>query len=135
MASLLESGSLQHHVFHTLQPCYERRYRILVSSVEKYLIPLGVTLPISNAETVGGYFIWLTLPAPLLAHDVAKRAKEEESLIVLEGSVFGVRGDSNKDLDNKIRLCFSWEAEDLLVEGIQRLGRVVERIQMDTFTT
>lgn len=78
---------------------------------------------------MGGYFVWLTLPASLQGHDVVRRAREEESLIIPEGSVFGVRGDSSSDLDDKVRLCFSWEAEELLVEGIQRLARVVGRIQ------
>ena len=78
---------------------------------------------------MGGYFVWLTLPAPLQGPDVVRIAREEESLIIPEGSIFGVRGDSSPDLDDKVRLCFSWEAEENLVEGIQRLTKVVRRIQ------
>ncbi len=129
MACLLRSGDLQHHVFHVLQPAYERRYHILVSSVEKYLIPLGARLPQSGVGVMGGYFVWLTLPVALKAHEVVKRAKSEESLIIPEGPLFGVRGDAWQDLDDKVRLCFSWEEEELLVEGIQRLARVVDRMQ------
>lgn len=129
MASLLELGHLQHHVFHTLQPAYERRYHILVSAVEKYLVPLGASLPQSSFGTAGGYFVWLTLPRPIQGHDVVRRAREEENLIIPEGSIFGVRGDSSPALDDKVRLCFSWEEEEMLVEGIQRLARVVGRSQ------
>lgn len=129
MSSLLESGDLQHHVFHTLQPAYERRYRILVAAVEKYLFPLGASLPQPSFGTMGGYFVWLTLPAPLKGHDVVGRAREDESLIIPEGSIFGVRGDCSPDLDDKVRLCFSWEPEETLVEGIQRLAKVVKQIQ------
>lgn len=78
---------------------------------------------------MGGYFVWLTLPAPLKGQDVVRRAGEEENLIIPEGSIFGVRGDSRPDLDDKVRLCFAWEAEDMLVEGIRRLAKVVEQIQ------
>ena len=129
MASLIESGDLHHHIFHTLQPAYERRYHILVSAVEKYLVPLGASLPQPSYGTMGGYFVWLTLPASLKGRDVVRRAGEEESLIIPEGSIFGVRGDIGPELDDKVRLCFSWEPEDIIVEGIQRLAKVVERIQ------
>lgn len=135
MTSLLESGDLQRHVFHTLQPAYERRYHTLVSSVEKYLVPLGATLPQSKFGIMGGYFVWLTLPASVQGHEVAKRAREEESLIIPEGSIFGVRGDSGPGQDDKVRLCFSWEAEELLAEGIQRLARVVKGIQKTDAST
>lgn len=78
---------------------------------------------------MGGYFVWLTLPAPLKGHEVGRRAREDESLIIPEGSIFGVRGDSSPDLDDKVRLCFSWEPEETLVEGIERLAKVVKQIQ------
>ena len=97
--------------------------------MEKYLVPLGAALPQPNLGVMGGYFVWLTLPAPLQGGEVVRKAREEESLIIPEGSVFGVRGDVGPDLDDKVRLSFSWEAEELLVEGIQRLAKVVERIQ------
>lgn len=131
MAKLLESGDLQQHVFHKLQPAYQRRHHTLVSSVQKYLVPLGASLPQASFGTMGGYFVWLTLPAPLRGRVVVSRAKEEEGVILPEGSIFGVRGDAGPDLDDKLRLCFSWEAEEILVEGIQRLARVVKRIQAD----
>lgn len=89
-----------------------------------------MTLPQPSREVVGGYFIWLSLPEPLLADAVAKRAQAEENLIVAQASLFAVYGDARKgELEREIRVCFSWEEEDKLGEGIERLARVIRRMQ------
>jgi len=130
MSKLLESGDLQRHIFHTLQPSYAQRYRSMIDAIEKHLIPLGVTMPQCNREIVGGYFIWTTLPAPLQAEEVAMLAKREENLIIAPGHLFAVSGDERAvDLDRQVRLCFSWEDKDKLADGIRRLGQVVARMQ------
>ena len=75
---------------------------------------------------MGGYFIWFSLPAPLLADEVATRAQEEEGLIIGQGPLFGVYGDESRvNLEREVRVCFSWEDEEQLAEGIERLGRVI----------
>lgn len=126
MAKLMESGDLQRHIFQTLQPAYAHRYHRMMTAIEDHLVPLGVTLQQLNRKVMGGYFIWLTLPYPLRADDVAAKARVEENLIVKEGTSFGVWGDSDgQDLAGKIRVCFSWEEESMLVEGIERLGNVI----------
>ncbi|MCJ1369186.1 hypothetical protein MMC20_000395 [Loxospora ochrophaea] len=126
MFKLLESGDLHRHIFHTLQPAYAKRYRITILSIQKHLVPLGVRLPQPGREVVGGYFIWFSLPAPLLADEVATRAQEEEGLIIGQGPLFGVYGDESRvNLEREVRVCFSWEDEEQLAEGIERLGRVI----------
>ena len=130
MASLLESGALQNHIHQTLLPAYARRYGIMVDAVEKHLTPVGITLPGMNRDVVGGYFIWIALPESLQAEEVTLRALQEEELIVAPGTMFEVSGDEQApDLKRKVRLCFSWEEEDLLSEGIERLGKVIRRLQ------
>lgn len=130
MSNLLESGDLQRHIFQTLQPTYARRYRSMISAIERYLVPLGVTLPQTDREVIGGYFIWLTLPTPLRAEEIATVAREDENLIIAPGSIFGVYGDQEAvDLTRNVRLCFSWESEHMLAEGVQRLGQVIARTQ------
>ena len=129
MAELVTSGELQRHIAGKLQPAYQKRYTSMLNAITKYLIPLGITLPLrTDGEIVGGYFLWLTLPHPLSADDVAKRAKTEENLIIAPGSLFTVYGDTegSSNLERNFRLCFAWEDEKLLEEGIQRLGVVVE---------
>ena len=89
-----------------------------------------MTLPQPSREVVGGYFIWFSLPEPLLANEVAQRAKDEENLTVAQASLFAVYGDARKgELEREIRVCFSWEEEDHLAEGIERLARVIRKMQ------
>lgn len=130
MSELLESGDLQRHIFQTLQPAYARRYRSMMDAIETFLIPLGVTMSQPNRKTIGGYFIWITLPAPLQAGEVAFLAKQDENLIVAPGHIFAVPGDVTAvDLDRQVRLCFSWEEEENLTDGVRRLGQVILGIQ------
>jgi DNA-binding transcriptional MocR family regulator len=85
VAEALESGELQRFVYDTLQPSYGQRYRTMLAAINKHLIPLGVQLPQTDREVVGGYFIWLTLPEPLKGKVVTQRAKDEENVVVAQG--------------------------------------------------
>ena len=130
MSNLLKSGDLQHHIFQILQPTYARRYRSMVSAIEEHLLPLGVTLPQPDRGVVGGYFIWLSLPAPMQSEEVAMRARQEANLVIAPGPIFAVHGDERAvDLERKVRVCFSWEQEEMLAEGIQRLAQVIGSMQ------
>ncbi|KAL2047948.1 hypothetical protein ABVK25_011177 [Lepraria finkii] len=130
MSYLLESGDLQRHIFQTLQPTYARRYRSMMAAIEEYLIPLGVTLPQTSRDMVGGYFIWLTLPKPLSANGVAMLAKKDRNLVIAPGNIFAITGDKKPaGLFRQVRVCFSWEQEEMLAEGIRRLGWVISSIQ------
>jgi DNA-binding transcriptional MocR family regulator len=85
VAETLETGELQRYIYQTLQPSYGSRYRKMIAAINKELIPLGVELPQTDREVVGGYFIWLTLPQPLKGAAVAQRAKDEENVVVAQG--------------------------------------------------
>ena len=130
MSKLLESGDLQQHIVGTLQPAYARRYYSLMLAIEEQLIPLGVQLPQTERRLMGGYFVWFSLPSPMDAVRVAVRAKNQHNLIVAPGAMFGVNGDADIErLKGKIRVCFAWEQEELIVEGIERLGSVIRNMQ------
>lgn len=130
MTELLQSGELENHIFTTLQPVYARRYYKMVEAIERYLLPLGVTLPQSNRTVVGGYFLWFALPKPLLADEVAQVAREDENLIIGQGSLFAVYGDERtEDLERQVRVCFSWEEEANIAQGIERIGKVINRMR------
>ena len=123
----VESGSLQEHIMGTLRPAYARRYRLVIDAIQKTLVPLGIELPQPGRSVIGGYFIWIQLPKPLLASEFAVRSKEEHNVVVAPGPIFGVYGDEREEeLKRAVRLCFSWEKEELLVEGIERLGTLVK---------
>lgn len=98
----------------------------------------------------GGYFIWLKLPREdnnssdnqfswPPAKAIADRCRVEEDLTIGNGEMFAVRGyeesgeeeegkNSDECFEDAIRLCFAWEDEVDLVDGVQRLGRVVRRM-------
>lgn len=101
----------------------------MMEAIAQHLLPLGVTLPQGDREVVGGYFLWFALPEPLLADDVGRHAREEENVMIGEGGLFAVAGDEgSKDLERQVRVCFSWEEEEKLSEGVARLARVINRM-------
>jgi DNA-binding transcriptional MocR family regulator len=119
---------LQKHIADVLQPQYSLRYAQLLSAIKEHLVPLGVTVPAPTAAA-GGYFIWLTLPAPLRASDVVQRAQAEEKLRLAAGDLFQIPGDAKAGaFSDHLRLCFAWEEQPHLEEGVRRLARVLKRI-------
>jgi len=105
----------------------------MISAIETNLLPLGVKISQPDRDVVGGYFIWLTLPSSLRGAAVAQRAKEEENLIVAQGELFEVPGDTDHaSFPHDLRLCFAWEDEDKLAEGIRRLASVIRNMQNDS---
>jgi len=129
---LLERGELQSYITKTLRPAYARRYRQMMSAIEKHLLPLGVELPQPSRDIVGGYFVWLSLPKPLKGAEVTRRAKEDANLVVAPGELFEVPGDAkHASFAQNVRLCFSWEDEWKLEQGVERLGRVISRMQSE----
>ncbi|KAF2492125.1 PLP-dependent transferase [Lophium mytilinum] len=131
VAETLQSGELQEYVG-TLQPAYASRWRTMMAAIEAEVLPLGVTVPQPDRDVVGGYFIWLTLPSSLNGTAVAQRAKEEENLIVAPGELFEVPGDTHHPktrFTHDLRLCFAWEDEAALGEGVRRLANVIRSMQ------
>ncbi|KAJ5627670.1 hypothetical protein N7490_009898 [Penicillium lividum] len=127
---LLGSGFLDQHIRDTLQPAYAKRYHDLTSAIQEHLAPLGVTFEAPVNGVVGGYFVWLTLPAPLLAADIVQRSDREENLRLAPGDAFQVAGDPQAASDrfnNHLRLCFAWAEPQDLAEGVRRLARVLKR--------
>jgi DNA-binding transcriptional MocR family regulator len=133
LADLLRTGELVNFIENKTRPALQRRHRIMMDAVKQYLAPLGVVSresSISGESIYGGYFVWLTLtqgPPALLVSDAALK---EENIIVGRGSMFVVRGDEESaKFDRNIRLCFSWESEEALVDGVQRLGLLIKRMR------
>jgi len=132
MAELLRSGELERHIKEVLNPTYEKRYGIMMAAIRKYLVPLGVRageVTADGKEIFGGYFLWLELPSNVSAEAVADRAKVEENLIVAPGYIFEVENDPSIKFKNSLRLCFSWEGEQDLEDGVERLARVVAKVR------
>lgn len=129
---LLETDTLQQHISTKLIPEGYRRYSLMISTIRKRLIPFGVTFSPDPERTalVGGYYVWVKLPVPLSAGQVCRKALETQNLTLGNGNLFAVpeEGSSCTDLRRNLRLCFMWEDDEHLVEGIDRLAIVIEAL-------
>ncbi|EEP82173.1 conserved hypothetical protein [Uncinocarpus reesii 1704] len=127
---LLSSGFLQEYIDNTLRPIYARRHHTLLAAISDNLSKVGVQVVKDDREFSGGYFVWLALPPREKASRLAARAKAEENLLIGEGTMFQVEGDvsnhgARHDLEQYIRLCFAYEEEGNLAEGVQRLANLI----------
>lgn len=132
VSELLRSGDLEHHIETVLKPAYKKRYETMIDAINTYLVPQGVKVgEVSYGEKAvfGGYFIWLELPECLSADEVTERSKQQENLIVAPGRIFEVSTDSSIKFDGSIRLCFAWEEEIDMREGVARLGKVIRDVK------
>lgn len=129
MCRLLRDGVLDSHVQDVIIPALQRRHAILVAALDEYVAPLGVRYDSASggSATYGGYFVWLSLPESLDSEAIAEYARREENLIFGHGRMFEVYGDEASALfRHHVRLSFSWEPEETIVEGVQRLRTVLE---------
>jgi hypothetical protein len=96
-------------------------------------------------HVAGGYFLWLRLPSGIDATELASRAQDEENMIIqteaqcrapnreLEQNKSRQEMDagdiehSTSQSNSSVRLCFAWEDEHVLVEGVERLASVLAR--------
>lgn len=129
IAQMLKSNVLQDHIEHKLKPAYARRYHNLMTGIQTHLVPLGLTMPQPDKDVAGGYFVWLELPEPLVAEEIAKLALHEEGVIISEGPKYQVTGDRaiTSRFERNVRLCFAYADEELLEEGVRRLADVISR--------
>ncbi|RYO80063.1 hypothetical protein DL762_007857 [Monosporascus cannonballus] len=144
LTELLSSGGLDAHVARALRPAYQRRHALLLAAVREHLAgPFGArvseavrvpssSLPGKDLLVYGGYFLWISFPeggGVPSARAIAERCLAEENLVVGAGPRFEVHGDeAAARFERGLRLCFAWEDEAALVEGVERLARVIRRM-------
>ncbi|KAI7633575.1 PLP-dependent transferase, partial [Hortaea werneckii] len=129
MTILLTSGQLDKHIQNVLRPAYARRYNKLINAITTHLLPLGFQLPQPDRDIVGGYFVWLKLPGRMTATALASACKKR-GVVIAPGTIFEVPGDRHTaGFDGHVRLCFAWEDEGKLEEGVVRVAEVVREMQ------
>lgn len=132
---LVEDGQLERHIEDVVRPSLRRRHKIMMDAIHRYISPLGIRTresSVADKHVYGGYFIWLASDQGQLppARQVADAALAEENLVIAPGNIFEVRGDERRTrFDREIRLCFAWEAEHVLEEGVRRLDDLLKRMQ------
>ena len=135
VCEMMKSGDLGRHLEESCRPALQRRHKVMMDAVHENLGPFGIEVMDSNAkdaQVYGGYFVWITFPDGPTAQDITARASEDENLIVPAGEMFEVKGDeASVRFEKSIRLCYSWEEEDDIVEGVRRLGRVIKSLRSE----
>jgi DNA-binding transcriptional MocR family regulator len=68
----------------------------------------------------GGYFIWSYLPEGTDAETLLTEAEKHQV-----GFQPGIKFSSARGLCNYLRFCFAFYGEEDLVEGVERLSRII----------
>jgi len=108
-------GVLDAHVKQML-PVYARRRDVMLKALAD-LMPDGCTW----THPDGGLFLWARMPERVDTQELLSMATTSKVAFV-PGAPFWV----NRDVRNTMRLNFSNATEDMIVEGVRRLGDLVE---------
>lgn len=122
---LFKEDFLKAHIEETLIPEYAHRYRLLVHAIQQHLYPLGFRLDESviNSENVGGFFVWLQLPEDIDCYELEARAAELGVRFSIGPTTAVPRPPEDRvPFENFIRLCFTFEEDQRLVEGVRRIA-------------
>jgi DNA-binding transcriptional MocR family regulator len=126
-AEAIASGRLDKHIDEALKPTLQRRSQALLGTIRDFLVPLGVQVGGALDEVAGGYFISVKLPAHVDSKLLCERAEREHGLLLACGRLFAVHGDENVASGGDfVRLCFAYEDESRLVDGIKRMAVLIE---------
>lgn len=122
---MFKEDFLKAHIEETLIPEYSRRYHLLVRTIKHHLYPLGFRLDESviNSENFGGFFVWLQLPEGIDCYELEARAATHGVRFSI-GPTTAVPRPSEDQVafENFIRLCFTFEEDSRLVEGVRRIA-------------
>ncbi|MBP7177009.1 MAG: PLP-dependent aminotransferase family protein [Thermoclostridium sp.] len=114
---VLQHFDLEGHIA-KLQQVYHTRRDVMLDAISRYL-PLSV----QPSHPQGGLFLWLTLPDDMNARDLLEKSLRNNVAFVPGGSFF-----PNGGHENTMRLNYSYSCEELIVEGIRRLGEVIQTL-------
>jgi DNA-binding transcriptional MocR family regulator len=113
VSSMIEL-ELQKEYLNFLKKTYHKRMVTLSAALRQQIPALRFTDP------HGGYFIWSFLPEEADSETLLAEAKQNQV-----GFQPGIKFSSAKGLCNYLRLCFAFYGEADLLEGVERLSRVI----------
>ncbi len=111
--SMIELG-LQKDYLNFLKKTYRRRMAAMSKALREHIPALTYTDP------AGGYFIWSCLPEGTDAEALLSAAIKHKVSFQP-----GIKFSSTKGLCNYLRLCFAFYGEADLLEGVERLSRII----------
>ena len=112
--SMIELG-LQEDYLNFLKKTYRKRLVTLSEALHQQIPALMFTDP------HGGYFIWSFLPEGMDSETVLAEANKHQV-----GFQPGIKFSSTRGLRNYLRFCFAFYGEADLLEGVERLSRVIQ---------
>lgn len=132
LADIVENGELPRFVDETLRPALQRRHRLMMDAIYEHLSPLGAKVragSLKGHDIYGGYFVWVDVKSEFSTTLIADVLRAEQDIVVGHGQMFAVHGDEEgAKFTNSIRLSFSWEAEQDIVDGVGRIGETLGRM-------
>jgi 2-aminoadipate transaminase len=114
-ALFMQQYNLNEHIS-MIKGIYKKRRDVMLSSIEAYF-----PKEVKYTRPKGGLFIWVELKKGLNAAEILQEALKEKVAFVPGGSFFANGGN-----ENHFRLNFSNMNEELIAEGIKRLGKVLQ---------
>ncbi|MHA7968729.1 aminotransferase-like domain-containing protein [Rhizobium sp. CAU 1783] len=99
-----------------IRKAYSARRDAMLAALERYM-PAGTVW----TRPEGGMFIWVTLPEGIDGAELLARSIETEKVAFVPGQAFF----ADRSGANTLRLSFSCANEQMIDEGIKRLGRLV----------
>lgn len=113
------AGFIDQHV-RRLREIYRRRRNAMLDALANTFPDRDSGVRWTNPE--GGLFLWVSLPEKIDATELLKEALKEKVAFVPGGSFYPNGGHRNS-----MRLNFSNATEEMIEQGIRRLGHVIER--------
>ncbi len=114
--NMLVNGALEKGLINTIK-LYSSRRELMLECLEREFAGME---GVHWTKPEGGLFLWLTLPEGMSTEDLFQQAIEEKVAYV-PGSAFYPNNDNFRSM----RLNFSYANEDQIVEGVERLARLV----------
>lgn len=101
-----------------IKKVYSRKLSIMLSGLQEYM-PAGIEW----TKPDGGMFLWATLPEEMDSGDLLRRALRKKVAFV-QGKAFFA---DQKEGQNTMRLNFTHPSDQMITEGLRRLGSVVNQ--------
>jgi DNA-binding transcriptional MocR family regulator len=114
LATYCRQSLLEPHI-ERLRGIYRERRDVTLAALQAHM-PAGARW----TRPGGGFFLWITLPAPLRAADTVQRARAA-GLLIPGGDPFFAEAPTGQYL----RLAFSYVTPDKIQEGIRRLEQIL----------